>query len=73
MDIIDYYNEKKWCDSCSSYVNFLMSVDDSYCVHCGSKVRLFNKEDLKNFTAALTKEKDQRKGRRAKAGEKKAS
>ncbi|MEZ5989779.1 MAG: hypothetical protein R3F30_11780 [Planctomycetota bacterium] len=57
MEIIDFYNEKKFCEKCGDYVRFLMSVDHSFCVHCGTKVRLFSKEDLKSFTASLQREK----------------
>lgn len=57
MEIIDYYNEKKWCESCTDYVSFLMSVERSYCVNCGSPVRLFSKQDLKAFTEGMQREK----------------
>lgn len=69
MDTIDYYNEKKWCDDCGDYVRFLMSVDHSYCVHCGTLVRLFNKQDWEAFHAAVDQSRQARaqgpnKGRR---------
>ncbi|HHI80481.1 MAG TPA: hypothetical protein ENK02_10925 [Planctomycetes bacterium] len=66
MEIIDYYNEKKWCDKCGTYVRFLMSVDYSFCVNCGSRVRLFNEKDLKAFHRGLQQEKEAGKGKRRK-------
>ena len=49
MDNIDYYQDKKWCPSCNDYVNYLMSVEHSFCVSCGGEVRLFSKEDWEAF------------------------
>ena len=40
-----FYDETKWCDDCGKYVNFLLSLDHSFCVECGSKVRLYSSED----------------------------
>lgn len=57
MDIIDYYSEKKWCEPCTDYVSFLMSVERSYCVNCGSPVRLFSKKDLQAFTDGMERDK----------------
>lgn len=45
----DFYNDLKWCDSCGDYERYLMSMEHSYCVECGSKVRLFNEEDWQAF------------------------
>ena len=68
MERIDFYNEKKWCESCQEYVRFLMSVDHSYCVQCGSLVRLFSKEDMQRFHEfANAQRPSQRKGRRSRA------
>ncbi len=64
MDILDYYNEKKWCEKCGAYVRFLMSVDQSWCVECGSPVRLFSKSDLQAFQAGLQAEKENGKNKR---------
>ena len=58
MEIIDYYNEKKWCEKCGGYVRFLMSVDHSFCVDCGSPVRLFSKTDWEAFHSVLKAEKE---------------
>jgi len=72
MDIIDYYNERKWCEQCCEYVRFLMSVEKSFCVQCGHTVRLFSKKDLEAFHTVLKNEKEN-KGKRRKTGRIKAS
>ncbi len=41
----DFYNTTKYCSTCKGYVNYLMSVDRSYCTQCGGEVRLFSKDD----------------------------
>ena len=53
----DYYGEKKWCETCKGYVRYLMSVDHSYCVHCGARVRLFSREDAQRFTEEVHRHK----------------
>ncbi|MBX3463393.1 MAG: hypothetical protein KF830_09490 [Planctomycetes bacterium] len=45
----EFYDEQKWCEHCQTYVRFLMSVNHSYCVHCGGRVRLFNHQDATRF------------------------
>jgi anaerobic ribonucleoside-triphosphate reductase len=42
-DRSEFYDEQKWCEQCKTYVRFLMSVNFSYCVHCGGRVRLFSR------------------------------
>lgn len=49
----DYYGERKWCEHCKDYVRYLMSVDHSYCVQCGNKVRLFSNDDAEKFTETV--------------------
>jgi hypothetical protein len=53
----DYYAERKWCDACRTYVHYMMSVNHSYCVHCGARVRLFSKEDSQRFSAEVERRK----------------
>ena len=53
MDQRDFYQEKKWCSSCNTYVRYLMSVDHSYCVQCSNKVRLFSHDDAQRFTETV--------------------
>jgi hypothetical protein len=57
MDYRDYYQERKWCTTCNDYVRYMMSVNHSYCIHCGTSVKLFNKEDLAKFRTDLERRK----------------
>ncbi|MCB9881689.1 MAG: hypothetical protein H6832_00800 [Planctomycetes bacterium] len=69
MDSIDYYKETKWCEQCQGYVRFLMSVETSFCVQCGSKVRLFSKKDMEAFHLQIAENKSspKKRGRRSRA------
>lgn len=53
----EFYTEAKWCESCKSYVRFLMSVNHSYCVTCGGRVRLFNRDDSSRFGETVQRHK----------------
>ena len=53
MSSQDFYGERKWCEQCKDYVRYLMSMDHSFCVTCGSKVRLVNKEDQSRFSETV--------------------
>lgn len=53
MERSDFYSDRKYCDHCDAYVPYLMSIDASYCVHCGREVHLFSKEDWKRFHESL--------------------
>ncbi|MDA1264504.1 MAG: hypothetical protein O2816_05420 [Planctomycetota bacterium] len=53
MDTLDYYQDKKYCPCCQGYVNYLMSIEHSFCVDCGGEVRLFSKEDWESFHEGL--------------------
>lgn len=57
MDRRDFYQETKWCQTCKDYVRYLMSVNHSYCAHCGAEVTLFNKEDSVRFELAVERRK----------------
>ncbi len=46
---MNYYDEYKWCRKCNRYVNFLLSMDYSYCIHCDARVVVFSKDDFKKF------------------------
>jgi NADH pyrophosphatase NudC (nudix superfamily) len=39
-----FYRETKWCGTCAAQVRYIASVDHSYCVECGGRVRLFAPE-----------------------------
>ena len=53
----DFDRETKWCESCQTQVRFLMSVNASYCICCGSKVRLFSKDEATRFAATVQRNK----------------
>ncbi len=53
----EFYSESKWCDACKTYVRFLMSVNHSYCVGCGGRVRLFNRDDGRSFSETVQRHK----------------
>ena len=53
----EFYSESKWCDACKTYVRFLMSVNHSYCVGCGGRVRLFSRDDGRSFSDTVQRHK----------------
>ncbi len=53
----EFYTEAKWCEACNGYVRFLMSVNHSYCVTCGGRVRLFNRDDGSKFGETVQRHK----------------
>ena len=53
----EFESEKKFCPTCDTYVRYLMSVDHSYCIECGGRVRLFSKQDSEQFAENLEKRK----------------
>ena len=58
----DFYNDRKYCPQCESYVSYLQSMEHSYCVECGGQVRLFSDSDWTSFHASL-KERHPKGGR----------
>ena len=62
MNPNDFYNDRKFCENCEDYVSYLQSTEHSYCIQCGSAVRLFSAEDWTAFNAAL-KERRPKGGR----------
>jgi len=57
MGTSEFYNEKKFCEACKTYVRFLMSVNHSFCVQCGNKVRMFNRDDAQTFVETVQRHK----------------
>ncbi len=57
MGHMDFYREKKWCTGCRDYVQYLMSVNHSFCITCGTQVRLFSKPDSERFTDEVKRHK----------------
>jgi len=55
----EFYRETKWCESCQAQVRFLMSVNHSFCVDCGGKVRLFSREERTRFAESVQRHKYQ--------------
>ena len=53
----EFYDERKWCEHCRTYVRFLMSVNHSFCVDCGGRVRLFNRTDSRSFHDTVQRHK----------------
>jgi len=53
----EFYSEQKWCDPCGGYVRFLMSVNHSYCIDCGGRVRLFSRDDSRDFQDTVQRHK----------------
>jgi hypothetical protein len=57
MTHVDFNAERKWCEKCRTYVRYLMSVDHSYCIDCGSRVRLFSRDDATRFVETVQRHK----------------
>ncbi len=62
IDQPDFYSDRKFCTSCEDYVPYLMSLEHSYCAHCGANVKLFSEKDWETFHASL-KERRPKGGR----------
>lgn len=62
----DYYSDQKYCAHCKKYVSYLMSLDRSYCIECGERVRLFSGNDWTEFNETITRQKP--KGGRPRKG-----
>lgn len=48
-----FYDDRKFCTACDDYVAYLAGMDRSYCVQCGSEVRLFSADDWTRFQNGL--------------------
>jgi len=46
---MESFDERKYCSRCRRYVRYLTSLNQSYCIHCDSKVVLFSKKDMRDF------------------------
>lgn len=57
-----FYNDRKFCPECDTYVPYLQSMEHSYCVECGAQVRLFSEADWSEFHSNL-KERRPKGGR----------
>ena len=54
MENFDYYSDRKFCPTCNDYVPYLMSVEHSFCIECGGRVKLFSKDDWQSFHESLS-------------------
>ena len=63
MENDHFYNETKYCTRCADYVRFLRNLEASYCVHCGSKVKLFSAKDRRSFINGLKEDKERRRNK----------
>lgn len=70
MDQPDFYTDRKYCPTCNDYVPYLMSMDHSYCVSCGQRVRLFSDNDWQVFNESIKERKP--KGGRPRKGKESA-
>ncbi len=62
-----FHNDTKFCPCCNEYVNYLASIDNSYCIQCGAQVQMFSAADRQAFQARLAARKP-KGGRPRKAG-----
>lgn len=53
--------DQEYCPCCASYVKYLASIENSYCIECGSEVRMFSDADWSAF-------KDKMQARKPKGG-----
>ena len=54
-----FYRETKWCGACAAQVRYLASVDHSFCVQCGGKVRLFASDERSRVAEAAQRHRSQ--------------
>ena len=52
-----FHNDTKFCPCCNEYVNYLSSIDNSYCIECGAQVQMFSAADRLAFQAKLAARK----------------
>ncbi|MDA0667444.1 MAG: hypothetical protein O3A95_02130 [Planctomycetota bacterium] len=61
----DFFKESKYCSRCHDYVRYLQSLDASFCIDCGAKVRLFSAADKRTFQKKIKQAKEaQRDGKK---------
>ena len=53
-----FHDDTKFCPCCDAYVRYLASVERSYCVECGSEVRLFSEEGWTAFQEKMEARKN---------------
>lgn len=53
METCSFYEDRRFCVSCRDYVRYLRSPQATYCVQCGTVVRLFSEDDWGAFQRSL--------------------
>ena len=61
MPLSDFFKDSKYCPRCHDYVRYLQSLDASFCIDCGGKVRLFSAADKRAFLRDLQQAKEARR------------
>lgn len=57
----NFFKDTKYCPRCHDYVRYLQSLESSFCVDCGGKVKLFSSADKRAFLRSLKEEKAARR------------
>jgi hypothetical protein len=57
----NFFKDTKYCPRCHDYVRYLQSLESSFCVDCGGKVRLFSTADKRAFLRSLKQDKNARR------------
>ena len=52
-----FHNDTKFCPCCSKYVNFLSSIELSYCIECGAQCEMFSEADRLAFNEKMAARK----------------
>ena len=50
----NFYDDRRFCASCATYVPFLVSPHASYCARCGERVALFSPDDMSRFRSTTS-------------------
>ncbi len=68
MQTNNYYDDRRFCDACGSYMRFLQSPSAAYCAECGGRVRIFSPGDMATFRSSLASKRVQAVDRDTSAG-----
>lgn len=52
-----FHSQKKFCPCCNEYVNYLASIEHSYCIQCGAEARMLSKADWEALQTKLAARK----------------
>lgn len=48
-----FHEDTKFCPCCNQYGRYLASFDRSFCIECGSEMRLFSDDDWSAFKTRM--------------------